>query len=343
MLTKPDLHDATLVDCLRDAYGLNIREITFLPLGADINSAVYRAVSDDETRYFVKLRRGVFDNLTVAVPQLLSDQRIPQIIAPLMTRSGRLWTALEGFGMAVYPFIQGQDAYQVNLSDPQWIDFGCALRGIHTTTIPAELAKSIPREHYSGHWRDVVKTFQAQIETTSFDDPIAARLADFVKSHRQVVDRLVGQAERLGSLLRSHPASFVLCHSDIHAGNLLIGTDGAVYIVDWDNPIFAPPERDLMYVGGGLFGEGRSAEEEEALFYRGYGQIVVDPVALAYYRYERIVQDIAAYCQEILTTTENDQDRENGLHNLTTQFLPGQVVEIAYRSEERLPPELQFR
>ena len=34
-------------------------------------------------------------------------------------------------------------------------------------------------------------------------------------------------------------AEFVLCHSDIHGGNVLIDGNDAIYIVDWDEPIIA--------------------------------------------------------------------------------------------------------
>ena len=124
-------------------------------------------------------------------------------------------------------------------------------------------------------------------------------------------------------------------------GNVLATTDGAIYLVDWDNPILAPKERDLMFVGGGLGGGGHTPEEEVALFYQGYGQTSIDSVALAYYRFERIVQDIAAYCEQLLLSDEGGDDREAGLRQLTSQFLPNNVIDLAYQSEKFLPAELK--
>ena len=55
---------------------LSAGSIVFLPIGADQNTVVYRVVADDATPYFVKLRRGVFDETSVTLPKFLSDQGI---------------------------------------------------------------------------------------------------------------------------------------------------------------------------------------------------------------------------------------------------------------------------
>ncbi|HLV36805.1 MAG TPA: aminoglycoside phosphotransferase family protein [Spirillospora sp.] len=341
MLEKPNLPDSRIVDCLRTDYGLDAVRLSFLPLGADRDTAVYRAVTGDATPYFVKLRRGDFDETTVIVPRLLGDLGIRQIIAPLFTRSNRLWASLDPFRLTVSPYVDGLNGYEVELHDHHWVDFGRALKAVHTAVMPSTVIERIPRENYSAQWRERVRHFQALIDTTTFSDPVAAELAAFLRRQHRIVSELVSRAERLASFLQTRSLPFILCHADIHAGNILIDTSGQLYIVDWDTLILAPKERDLMYVGGGLFGGRRSPQEEEALFYQGYGQVAVDPVALAYYRYERIVQDIAAYCEQILLTDEGGADRQEGLRQLTGQFEPHAVIDVAFQSEARLPPEFR--
>src|SRR5690606_4956429 len=135
-------------------FGLTIAQIAFLPLGADVNTAVYRAVTDDGTPYFVKLRRGEFDPITVEVPKRLHDQGIQQIIAPIVTRSQQLWARLDDFNLMLYPFIEGHSGFEVNLSDQNWIEFGRALKAIHTAALPPSILARIPRETYSDKWRE---------------------------------------------------------------------------------------------------------------------------------------------------------------------------------------------
>jgi len=334
MLEKPDLQDGKIIAFLRDEYGLRVVQVAFLPLGADLNTAVYRVVAEDETPYFVKLRRGVFDETAVALPKFLSDQGIVQIIVPLATKTGQLWASLDAFKLILYPFVEGHNGYEVDLSDRHWFDFGTALKSIHTVKVPPALISRIQRETYSPQWREIVKTFLERVEDDAFDDLVAVKLAAFLKAKRDEVLDLVGRAERLAEALLARSPEFVLCHSDIHAGNILIDANDDLYIVDWDNPILAPKERDLMFIGGGQGFAGHTAQEEETLFYRGYGQTQIDPIALAYYRYERIVQDIAIYCEQLFLTNEGGEDREQSLQYLTSDFLPNNTIEIAYKADK---------
>ena len=333
MLEKPDLQDEKIIACVQDDYGVLVAQVAFLPIGADLNTAVYRAVAEDETSYFVKLRRGVFDETAVALPKFLSDQGTVQIIAPLATKTGQLWASLDAFKLILYPFVEGHNGFEVDLSDRHWGVLGAALKGIHTAVAPPALTRRIQQETYSPQWREITKTFLERVEDEAFADSIAIKLAAFLKAQRDEILDLVGRAEQLALALQARSPEFVLCHSDIHAGNILIDANDDLYIVDWDNPILAPKERDLMFIGGGLGGGGHTAQEEETLFYQGYGQTQINPTALAYYRYERIIQDIALFCEQILLTSEGGEDQEQSLRYLTSNFLPNNVLEIAYRSD----------
>ena len=89
-----------------------------------------------------------------------------------------------------------------------------------------------------------------------------------------------------------------------------------------------------MYAGGGQFVNRRTPQEEEALFYRGYGPTPVNTHALAYYRYERIVQDLAVECEQIFLTSGDGEDRQQALYYLKSNFLPNGVIDIAYQADK---------
>ena len=334
MLEKPDIKDERIIACLKDGYGLSVNQITFLPLGADFNTAVYRVIAKGETHYFLKLRCGGFDEASVTIPKFLYDLGIKQIIPPLKTRRGKLYANLAPFKVILYPFIKGRDAYETPLSDAQRVEFGTALKKFHTAHIPPEITSGIRREVFSPRWRERIKFFAKRIESETFKDPLAVDLAKFLKSKRNETLELVERTERLAFLLQAQPPEFILCHGDIHGWNLLIDLNSALYMVDWDTLILAPKERDLMFVGSGLAGNGHSLQEEETLFYQGYGQTQINPIAMVYYRYERIIEDIAIYCAQIFLSDEGGKDREQSLANLKSNFLPNNTIEIAYRSDK---------
>ena len=261
MLTAPDLPDEVIIACLQNEYDIRAVQLSFLPVGADRNTAVYRVVAEDEAQHFLKLRRGIFDETSVTLPKFLSDLGVEPIIAPVAIKTGQLWASMDAFKEILY-------------------------------------------------------------------DSLSERVAAFLKNNRVEILDLIGRAERLAVTLQAQSPEFVLCHSDTHGGNILIDVSGALFIVDWDEPILAPKERDLMFIGGAWY---RTAEE--ALFYQGYGRTQLDPVALAYYRYERIVEDTAIFCERILLAAESSEDREQCFRFLSGAFLPDNIRDMVYRSD----------
>ncbi len=297
MLTKPALKDEEIVRCIKNAYGLTLEKISFLPLGADFNTAVYRVTTSSKVDYFLKLRRREFFDAAVSVPKYLADIGLKSVIPPLATRIEQFWTSLASFKAILYPYVEGRNCIEAKLSDQQWIEFGTSLKKFHSTDIPSAITKDVSQETFSPKWREMVKTFLNCIENKVFEEPVAAKMALFLQSKSSEILKLIRRTENLAYLLKKQPIEFILCHADIHGWNLLIDQEGAMYMVDWDTLIFAPKERDLMFIGAGIGDSGRTPLEEEALFYQGYGKANINQTAVAYYRYERVIEDIGEYCK----------------------------------------------
>lgn len=331
MLEKPAIADETIVACVQAVFGLAVDRLAFLPLGADMHTAVYRLTTQDQEPYFLKLRSGSFKEISVTLPHFLHEQGIQELIPPCQTQTGALWANLGAYKVMLYPFVAGHDAYDVPLTEAQWRQFGAALKRVHTAVLPPSLAAAMPTETYSPIFRERVEKFMWQIQERPFAEPVARQMAVFLNEKRAVVAQLVQRAAQLAKIVGERPLPAVLCHSDIHAWNLLITQDGALHLVDWDDPILAPKERDLMFIGAGLGGIWCTSREE-ALFYAGYGPANVDHDALAYYRCERIIQDIAAYCEQIFLSDAGGADREVALRQLVSNFLPNSTIDLAINS-----------
>src|SRR5579884_378064 len=102
-----DLPAASLHAPLRDAYGLDVAEITYLPLGHDTSAWVYRVRTPAGGDYFLKARKRPVSAAGLLVPRVLHDQGIEHVIAPLPTGTGSLSTGLADYTLVLYPFVEG--------------------------------------------------------------------------------------------------------------------------------------------------------------------------------------------------------------------------------------------
>jgi spectinomycin phosphotransferase len=329
MLEPPDIALDLLLGALRERYGLPLNTIAFLPIGADAAAWAYRAEAADGAAYFVKVRQGTVREAGVRLARYLSDHSAVPVVAPLPDRTGALWIAFAKYTVTLAPFIEGRTGKEQGLTEQQWLDYGAALRALHGTTLPRELALLLDRDEFRSGWDKRARRVDELIATTSFAEPIEQEAAAFWQSQRAEIHTLIERLERLGQRLRAAPPPLLLCHADIHTANVLIDTAGRLWLVDWDEALFAPKECDLIFVIGGL-ARGLVAPHEETLFFRGYGAVSMEPLALAYYRHLRAVSDIAAYGEEVfLLPALGSVSKRNALQRLQSLFAPGSIVPLA--------------
>ncbi len=340
MLEPPVVPDHAILASLSAGYRLDGASLAFLPCGADPNAGAYRVTTADGRAYFVKLRLGPFDELAARVPHWLAQQGVAEVMAPLVTSAGQPFLRVDEFTLLLYPFVEGCDAYQATFTDAHWVRLGLALRRIHDAWPPTELAALLHRETWDATWRRRLHQAILRLDRRVYTDPISHEFAAFLRVRRDEVLDLVECTERLAQTLQVAHLPEVLCHTDLHAGNLLICPDGRFYIVDWDSPLLAPRERDLMYPGGGQGFLGHEPDEEEAHFFQGYGPLQPDLRAVAYYRLERVVEDLALFCEQLLAPGQpgpggSEADRRQALIWARSNFLPGHTLELADHTARR--------
>jgi spectinomycin phosphotransferase len=334
MLEKPALDDARIIVCLCDTYGLPVTAIDFLPIGNDSSAWVYRVRADRGATYFLKVRKGAVNPPSVAIPRYLQDRGLDQVVAPIPTLARELWQRLDDFVLLLYPFIKGTNGMQLGLTADQWTAYGTILKRLHCTRLPPELLRQVRKETFIPPWSGVVRELGARIAAGAYADPFQGELAAFWKSKGAEIAQLVERAEDLGRLLQRKPQDFVLCHTDIHTANLLIDAQGDLFVVDWDSPLLAPRERDLMFVIGGTVGDFVIGDREEELFFRGYGATDVDWTALAYYHYEWAVQEIGDYGARVFLLRDvGAETKADAVQGFLQLFQPGDVVASAYAFE----------
>ncbi len=330
MLEPPLLAENTILAALRAHYGIAGAVLTFLPIGNDAASFVYRADAANGASYFLKARSGAgFSAASLTVPYFLHNQGVPHVMAPLPAEGQALWVAVDGFALSLHPFVDARTATDAGLTLDDWRALGATLRQVHASHLPPELARTLPQETFTPSRRHVLDELADRLGKPAFDDPFHAALAEFWRSRAGVIERVIERADRLGAQLRGEALPRVLCHADLHTWNVLVDADRHMWVVDWDEVILAPKERDLMFMVGGI-GRGLVQPEETERFLQGYGEPAIDRRALVYYRYAWAVQDIAAYAEQVLVSPDaGEPTRRAALQGFIAMFEPGDIVDIA--------------
>jgi spectinomycin phosphotransferase len=325
----PGLDLDTITSCLHAEYALRVTSVTFLPIGYDLNAAVYKVTADDGAAYFLKIRFGLVAEPGLLVPWALSQRGIRNVLAPLQTRSGELWCPCEERSLVLYPFIVGGNAMVAGMTDDQWREFGLTLQAVHSSGLAEEFCGQLPVETFALPSAALARRVLELTHCTEFENPVAARFAAFWREHAARIEQVLARAEELGRRLQSRPFDLVLCHADIHAANILVGDDGTIHLIDWDGPLIAPRERDLLFVVGSLIARTVEPREEE-WFFAGYGPVAIDPEALVYYRYERIVEDLGQIGRSVmLDPGPSDQLRADQSRLAMRFFAPGGDIDHA--------------
>jgi spectinomycin phosphotransferase len=336
MIEKPALKDEKIIAALNQNYSIQVNDLDFLPVGNDPSAFSYRVGAKNGGLYFLKIKAKLSNLAGQVVPRFLKDHGIKQVIAPMSTNQQKLVYELDGFALILYPFIIGKEAMQVGMSDSQWKEFGSTLKRIHNMKLPSDISQYVRRETFLPKWGDICKELSKQVNMRNDNDPYQKELASFWKSNHETIQAIIERAETIGKHLGQADLEFVLCHADIHTANILITDEQAMFIVDWDDTLLAPKERDLMFV----LGQETIRTREEQMFFSGYEELEINQLALAYYRYEWCVQEIGDFGTRVFLTKDAGEDtKQHAVEGFSKLFSQGDVVEAAlntpFKSEIR--------
>ena len=97
--------------------------------------------------------------------------------------------------------------------------------------------------------------------------------------------------------------------------------------------MLAPKERDFIFI----------REAGADAFWEGYGQPQVDWIALTYYRWERVVQDVIECGKDVfLRNDEEEAIRADSARLFDDLMGEGSDVDAAYAAAAHIPADLAF-
>jgi spectinomycin phosphotransferase len=333
MREQPSFPEERLRACLRDHYDLVPVTLDYLSLGLDFNAGVYRAVSEQGAPYLIKVTSRSLYEPRYLVPHYLRDQGITSVVAPVPTRNKALWTKADDWTVMVYPFIDGDTSW-TGMTGAQWQETGAIFKRIHQVVLPPVGFESLRKETFDpAEYARCIRTFETQHAHEHSDGSASQRaLHSSWMAHQSTIHAVVTSMEKLAAVLQSRTFPYVICHADLHPANLLRDRAGGVFVIDWDEVMLAPKERDFIFVW----------EPAADAFFHGYGQTEIDWTVLTYYRWERVIQDVIACAQDVCFRDDCGEETRAAAAGLFQDILEeeGGTIDAAYAAAAYLPSDL---
>lgn len=318
----PDISEEELLGLLASEYGLDIASITFVPKGEEAYS--YVAKVRDSGRVFVRVQESARADLletAFEVAYALSTQcELREVLAPVRSHAGEFTSRFEGYSIAVFPYVDGNSAYEVGLSDDGLRRVASLIAAIHSRGSSLSLSKLYQESFDNPFAAPIDRAFEAIERLTTDSSEYQRRVRDLLRAERDDILAVFDRMEQLRAEIGGLDVDFVLTHGDPNVANILIDECGELSLVDWGDVGLGPPEQDLMAF----------SEDRFEIFLRQYaadfGRPKLHEPVFAFYFYRWVLQEIADYTTRILRNTTARQDEH--AWSCLTPYLPVPHAEI---------------
>lgn len=288
----------TLMDLLIDQYAITPVSITEGPRGFVAETSIVEAA--DGRRYFAKLLSPSTQlAATIRSLPVLEEFRalgIDTVSLPLRTRAGQLTAEFAGRTLILFEFIAGRGGHEGRYDFAQYV---ALLARIHRAT--PQIRATLPREDFGLPFAaEFARHFARALREEAAISPVQVELRRLLLDHREQIAADLATLRSLAQECRRTPWSPTITHGDAKGDNLIVGADGRLYLIDWDDLLLASAERDTWF---DLLGEGdwfaMQNRPPSAEFLRLYRQTFPayqpDSSLLRFYLFRRFFEDLYGY------------------------------------------------
>ncbi|HEX5427383.1 MAG TPA: phosphotransferase [Pedococcus sp.] len=300
-----------LVAWVREDFGIPLIGVQPTGLGADARAVTFVAEARDGSRYAVKTSTA--PQLGLVVADFLAAQGVCGIPAPVRALDGGLTAVRGGQRLSVVPWVGQRRALEGGMDEAQWRGLGRLLAQVHAIHADDPVLAVLPTEGPDpGRLVQRARAMPGRLTRCSAGDSLLRELRDLWGAHQARVLEVADRAEALVASPAWAVANNVVCHSDPHQGNIVVGADGDVWLLDWDDAVLAAREADLMFALGGVLAFAPITADEKRAFFDGYGTTDWDVDLMGYFQCVRALDDVLSWSEEVLANAQhrNQQARE---------------------------------
>lgn len=277
-------------------YGLSVKSITDAP--RQFVAETY-FIETDKGKFFCKVidKQLFIPGVIKSLPILkkLHDLGQNRINYPLATLHNNLFVMDNGSLVALFNYIEAPQSY-----DYDYFLFGKLLGEIHQ--LSEQLNLDTPKETFEFKHADTFENRLAELvelESSNISEQAASTL---LRKNQDNLLQLFEIFQNLSLMCQKKDWQMLLTHGDA-PGNILVKSPTDFYIVDWDNILFAPAERDLWFL------------LDKNDFSHGYQSVrndyEVNELSARYYLFSRYFNDLIEYWAEIFGKFSESHKKSN--------------------------------
>lgn len=288
------VHESVTARCketLEATYGFRVAAVREAPRG--FAGLTFFVDTDEGDTYFLKMmknpRRQAFFLHGLQVTAALREQGIPFIPGLIRTSAGGLHTELEGAPAALYELLDAAHTWDFDREDA-FRKLAAIYRVSERFPDKGAFWQETFPDGFIARYEQVLAEFWQQEPATEE----AAAIAELIAPHRALLERCPGIAARAAAASHRAKAVYRLTHSD-YTNNVLVAPNGEQYLIDFDEAMFAPLERDGFLA---IAPEDETAELWHAVMRETFPDYRVNTDFIRYYLFERFMVDLATFLQE---------------------------------------------
>jgi spectinomycin phosphotransferase len=307
MSTESSIDKSLLQKVVQDKFGISVISLTPVPRWEAVRA--YIVETSNHEHFFLKIYPDkIPDSAFRFAYDLFAKARIRNITHPIPTSNGQMRVEIGDFHIALFNLISGRTAEEQKLTDGQLERLGELLAKVHQSkTIIGEYSV---RENFDIPFKDRLATvFNALSHVTGNSTDYKTRLKLFLEPHRQEFMQELETLEEVQRKVRRKHLEFVNCHGEPSPANILSSNDGEIHLLDWDDPIFAPKEKDLLFFKDNI----EPVMKGYSLFSKNN---IIDPAVIEFYGHMWNLGEIVDYASKILFENHSDEQNQIWLDNL---------------------------
>ena len=310
MSAASQLDQDKLIATLREVYGLEVSAMELVPKGSAAFIFVLRCAGGE--RYFLKLHDTRRHDATASTDPrfylqvaeaLFTQDRFRNLPRPIRTRAGYLQGAYSHYTTTLFTYIAGRTLeWEHPCPAEHLLTLARMVGRIHAAT-PELGVEHTHVERFDPPFRPLLPGCLRDLALVGDGArPSQAELRDLLLPRIGEMQALLTRLSELEREIELREHEMVLCHTDLHGANLMLGDDGELYILDWENAMIAPREHDLFtFWNDDLRGVAHPRFEGFLTAYQETaGPVVPDLDLMQYYRIRRNLEDMTAFMMTIL-------------------------------------------